>query len=277
MLLIIAIFGMTLTNVRISPFGDTTAKFIHLYPIYPGDIIIEKKIIELTNKERIKRNLPLLSIDTNLRIAARQHSFEMVRKSYFSHISPFEVNKTSSIRIYNSGLPQYKTGENIAENSGGLVPILIRENPDSIAKIIVRNWMQSPHHRENILDPEYTDIGVGVVYDDNILKVTQNFVGKPIGIDSVIVSKRNNKYLMCVYLKTHPSDISVFKDANIIEKNSLEFLYKRIRILLSINSGHHKIELCTEGRGIYRCFARIYIETANPFINLFQPLTEFTE
>lgn len=277
MLLLLIITAVSLTDIRVSPFSDTTVKFTFLYPEIPGHIEIEMKIIELTNKERTKRNLPPLSTDPHLVIASRQHSYEMIRNGYFSHISPIYYNRTPAIRIYNSGLVQYKTGENIAQNKGTLVPIIIGENPDSLAKIIVHNWMKSAHHRDNILDPGYTNIGVGAIYKDTILKVTQNFVAKPIGIDSIIVSKMNNKYLMDLYLEVYTSGISVFKDASIIEKDSLEFYYKRIRIPLVINSGSHKIELCKDGNGIYKCMGRVYIQTDNPLNSLFQPLTEFNE
>jgi len=277
MLFILAIFNMSLNDVRVSLFGDTTVKFSPLYPEISGNVEIEMKIIELTNRQREKINIPPLIIDPYLTIASRNHSYEMLRKGYFSHVSPIYYNRTSAIRIYNSGVVQYKTGENIAQNAGTLVPILIFNNPDSIARIIVNNWMESPHHRDNILNREYTNIGVGAIYRDTILKVTQNFVDKSISIDSIIISSKNEEYLMDVYSGGNISIISVFKDEDIIDRNSLKFRYKNIRIPLKRKSGRHKIEFCIKENGMYRCIARVYIYTDNHFNNIFQPLTEFTE
>lgn len=277
MLLILTIFNMSLNDVRVSPFGDTTVKFTPLYPEISGNIEIEIKIIELTNRQREKRNLPPLIIDPYLTIASRNHSYEMLRKGYFSHISPTYYNRTPSIRIYNSGVVQYKTGENIALNMGTLVPILVLNNPDSLARIIVNKWMESPHHRDNILNSEYTNIGVGAIYRDTILKVTQNFVDKSISIDSIIIGSKNNEYLMDVYSGRNTSIISVFKDENIIDRDFLKFRYESIRIPLKKKSGQHKIEFCIKESGMYRCIARVYFNTDNHFNNIFRTLTDFTE
>lgn len=277
MIFILIVFSISLNNVRISPFGDTTVKFFPLYPEISGNVEIEMKIIDLTNKEREKRNLPQLIIDPYLTIASRNHSFEMLSKEYFSHFSPIYYNRTPAIRIYNSGILQYKTGENIAQNIGSLIPILVLSNPDSLARIIIHNWMKSPGHRDNILKKEYTNIGVGAIYKDTILKVTQNFVDKSICIDSLIVSSDKEKYLMDVYSSGNTSIISVFKNEEIIDRDSLKFRYKSIRIPIKKKSGNYKIEFCIKESKIYRCIARIYINTDNHLSNIFQPLTEITE
>jgi uncharacterized protein YkwD len=267
---------MSLNNVRVSPFGDTTVKFSPLYPEISGNFEIEMKIIQLTNKQREKRNLPPLIIDPYLTIASRNHSYEMLIKGYFSHISPIYYNKTPAVRIYNSGIVQYRTGENIAQNAGTLIPILIFNNPDSLARIIVNKWMESPHHRDNILNSQYTNIGVGAIYRDTILKVTQNFVDKSISIDSIIIGSKNKEYFMDVYFG-NISIISVFKDGDIIDRDSLKYRYENIRIPLKKKSGRHKIEFCIKRSRMYNCIARVYIYTDNHLNNIFQPLTEFTE
>ncbi|MCK4225437.1 hypothetical protein KAX29_00935 [candidate division WOR-3 bacterium] len=275
MFFILIIIGVTLTEIRIDAFGDTTAKFVSLYPEYPGNTILEGKIIKLINKKRIEQNLPELSIGPHLRIAAREHSLEMIEKSYFSHISPLAINRTPAIRIYNSGLLQYKIGENIAQNVGSLMPILLKEDPDSLARIIVRCWMESPHHRENILDPDYTHMGVGAVARDTILNVTETFADISSGVDSVIVENKGSNYLMNIYLSHSTWSMTVFKDECIIPEDSLEYYSKRIRVPIKINSGAHKIELCSKDSGMYLCKVRIFIQTNAARGELFQPLTEF--
>ncbi|MEA1912745.1 MAG: CAP domain-containing protein [candidate division WOR-3 bacterium] len=275
MLVLFFFLSISLTQVRVSPFGDTTAKFISCYPEYQGIEEIESRIVELTNKEREKRNLKKLIVDHRLLIAARQHSFEMISRGYFSHISPIETNKTPLVRIYNSGLPQYKIAENIAENTGDLVPILLKKEPDSLARIIHRNLMESPPHRENILNSDYTHVGVGTVFRDNTLKVTQNFADESgIKVDSVLVERKGGEYLMSIYLKAYILSIRVFMDEEKLPENSLEFYSSRIVIPLRINSGLHKIELCYKEGNIYRCEVRIYVQTSAHWNQLFQLLRD---
>ena len=64
-------------------------------------------------------------------------------------------------------------GENIWFASG--------YNPANIqrtAKEIVEDWITSPGHRENMLDPQFTHLGVGVSARQHTLRATQEFVGK---------------------------------------------------------------------------------------------------
>lgn len=275
MFFILVFLGISLTEIRIDEFGDTTAKFQSAYPEYPGVELLEEKLIELTNKERIKGHLPKLVPDSHLRIAARQHSLEMLEMGYFSHISPVNGNKTAKMRIYNSGLPQYKIGENLAESIGGLVPILIQENLDSLARIIHNGWMSSPHHRDNMLDKDYTHIGMGAMLKDTTLKVTQTFAQKAFGVDSAVVEKKGNKYLINIYLSSSLWKITVFMDEEGLSEDSIEYYYGRMKIPLRIKSGIHKIELCSIKSDKYCCRVRFFIDTNASWNNLFPVLTEF--
>ena len=64
-------------------------------------------------------------------------------------------------------------GENIWYASGYNVTKIQR-----VAKEIVDDWMSSPGHRENILDPRFTHLGVGVSARQHSVRATQEFVGR---------------------------------------------------------------------------------------------------
>jgi hypothetical protein len=122
----------------------------------PGDAIVEKKIFELVNLERKKNGLSQLTYDTHLRSAARQHSQDMLKRNYFSHFAPTEELKNPGDRVYQTGLCDFVVGENIAVHS-------LEGLPEQIAEKLMDQWMTSAGHRANILRPEFTDIGIGVV------------------------------------------------------------------------------------------------------------------
>lgn len=262
-----------LSHVRIDSSGDTTVKMVSLYPVYPGIKDIESKIIELTNYERKKKSLPELNYNRNLMIAARQHSYEMLIKDYFSHISPLDINRIPVIRMYNAGIISYKTGENIAKQAGNLLPVLLENNRDSIARDVVYNWMNSSEHRKNILDEDYSDIGVGVSNDDSILMITQNFSGNTgLEVDSVLVKSKSRKYILYIYTNSCILDINVFVDEKLFEKNDYEVYNNHIKVPLLKNSGEHKIEFCFKDGSMYECIMRLFVDSDDGWDGLFPPI-----
>jgi uncharacterized YkwD family protein len=121
----------------------------------------ERKVVELTNIERQKQGLKPLQIDENLSKVAREKSLDMQRNNYFSHTSP---TYGSPFEMMNKFGITYKTaGENIAKG---------QRTPEEV----VQAWMNSDGHRKNILNPNFTHIGVG--YSENGKYWTQMFIGK---------------------------------------------------------------------------------------------------
>lgn len=83
--------------------------------------------------------------------------------------------------LRNGYLPVSAYGYGIAENLGKMPTGnvqgagYVNDDADSIAKALVDGWMESPGHRENLLEPAYSVIGVGVAYDGTYYYATQNF------------------------------------------------------------------------------------------------------
>ncbi len=111
----------------------------------------EQKIVELTNKAREEKMLPPLTVNPTLTAAARAHSANMAKQGQMSHVLD---GKNPAQRVKAAGYRYSRTGENIA----------MGENV-SLARIF-QGWMDSKGHRENILKPEYREIGVGIARND---------------------------------------------------------------------------------------------------------------
>jgi len=107
----------------------------------------ERQLVELANEERASRGLGPLELDPRLVPVARAHSTEMFRLRYFSHLSPDRGSPFD--RLAAAGIGYSRAGENLAYAR-------------SVATAH-RGLMESAGHRENILRPEFTRIGVGVV------------------------------------------------------------------------------------------------------------------
>lgn len=121
----------------------------------------EKKVVELTNVERQKQGLKPLVLDEALSKVAREKSLDMQRNKYFSHTSPTYGSPFDMMKKF--GISFRTAGENIAMG---------QRTPEEV----VNAWMNSSGHRQNILNPNFTHIGVGYVENGNYW--TQMFIGK---------------------------------------------------------------------------------------------------
>ena len=131
---------------------------------------VERRIYRLTNEERRKKGLPPLDRDETLVEIARMHTDDMLRRHFFSHVNPDGASPKDRIApVYSNFIS--RAGENIWSGKG-------QDYSDSklIARVIVDSWMTSPGHRANILNPDYTHLGVGVGVLDREIRATQNFV-----------------------------------------------------------------------------------------------------
>jgi len=127
---------------------------------------LEKLIYERVNEERLKHNLPRLEWASDVAEVARRHSEDMALKEYFAH-----ENKEGEIvgeRLEKAGIVFTVSAENLFKC----------ENYPDIVEESVIGWMQSPGHRENILNDQVEETGVGVykVVGKNEYYITQNFI-----------------------------------------------------------------------------------------------------
>ena len=122
---------------------------------------IEQQVVELTNKERAKYGLSALAMDKPLMAAAREKSLDMQVNNYFSHTSPTYGSPFDRMKAL--GIAYRSAGENIAKGQ-------------TSAAQVVEAWMNSEGHRANILNKDFTHIGVGYVKQGHVW--TQQFIKK---------------------------------------------------------------------------------------------------
>jgi uncharacterized protein YkwD len=150
---------------------------------------LEKKIHDLVNAERKKKGLSALGWHESLHRIARRYSQDMSERNFFSHNDP--EGKSFMDRYNDEGFAcSLRVGnttclgaENIAQDNlynsvrylNG-VPSYAWNTEDKIAASIVRGWMNSKGHRENILTPYFKRQGIGLsISDDGKVYATQNF------------------------------------------------------------------------------------------------------
>lgn len=104
-------------------------------------------IVALINEERQKSGLAPLSVNTKLDQAARLKAQDMVLNDYFAHTSPAGISPWHWFS--KSGYDYQLAGENLAIDFND-------------AQAVIKAWMNSPSHRANILNPNFSEIGVAI-------------------------------------------------------------------------------------------------------------------
>jgi uncharacterized protein YkwD len=133
---------------------------------------IEAEVLRLTYIERAKLGLTELANSSLLASIGRSHSADMLSRDFFSHDNLDGCS--SSCRATNGGYKWRIVGENIFMMSGWDL------SPQEAAVMIVNGWLSSPGHKANMLKPEYTESGTGIVIDidDDAVYATALY-GKP--------------------------------------------------------------------------------------------------
>ncbi len=123
----------------------------------------ENEMLRLINQERVKAGIPELAMDTDLVGVARLKSQDMINNNYFAHTSP---TYGDPFRMMSSFDIEYQyAGENLSGS------------PD--VELAHNSLMNSPGHRKNILNSNYTHVGIGIVDGGPYGKMfTQLFVGR---------------------------------------------------------------------------------------------------
>ncbi|MNK46532.1 Cysteine-rich secretory protein family protein [compost metagenome] len=103
------------------------------------------QVVSLVNQERAKVGAKPLAADKALAAMALDKAKDMYSKGYFDHTSPTYGSPFDMMNSY--GIHYTYAGENIAKG---------QKNPAEV----MTAWMNSPGHKQNILSPNYTKIGV---------------------------------------------------------------------------------------------------------------------
>ncbi len=158
-------------------------------------------LVEQTNQSRMTENLSTLSVNTTLERAAQLKADDMASKSYFAHNSP--DGKTPWYWFDAVGYDYAAAGENLAVNF-------------TDSKDITEAWMHSPTHRANIMNGNYTEIGIatarGVYKGKDAIFVVQEF-GRPSLIarqlDTASGTARSIQEMIATATHTAPTPVTI--------------------------------------------------------------------
>jgi len=144
-----------------------------------------QRILELTNDLRKQYGLPPLNENPLLKQAAQEKALDMIKNKYFAHFSPSGISPWYFIE--KNGYDYHYAGENLAMNFIN-------------SEEVVKAWVNSPTHRQNLLNQNYKEIGIAVlsgdITGDNLSKivVVQMFgspMAKPKSLTKVAQAQEN--------------------------------------------------------------------------------------
>lgn len=164
------VLGLTYRNGVLAsmikkPVGQVLA---YASSISPSDLLND------TNDARVANGVKPLTLNTELARAAQAKANDMAARNYWSHNTP--AGNPPWIFVEAQNYQYEKIGENLAAGFS-----------DSLATI--NGWMASPHHRENMLDPAFSEVGFGFANNpdysssgyDGPMTIVVAFYGEPQG------------------------------------------------------------------------------------------------
>jgi uncharacterized protein YkwD len=116
---------------------------------------LDDQILARLNATRAAHGLRPLLVSGQLENAAVAHSRDLLQAGVFQHDSPDGTSFVQRLkRFYSpSGYSSWTAGENILYNTG-----------DIDAETAIQAWLDSPPHRQNMLDPGWREVGIGSVH-----------------------------------------------------------------------------------------------------------------
>jgi len=126
---------------------------------------LEQQCLDEVNRVRRARRLSRLDFYNDLLPVAREYSRRMAEEHFFSHTDP--DGQTVRERVDGAEIRWQMVGENLAYSNGYVNPVAAS----------LHGWMESPGHRRNILDPDYSRTAIGVwIASDGTVYFTEIFL-----------------------------------------------------------------------------------------------------
>ncbi|GAB4038875.1 hypothetical protein GCM10028809_58380 [Spirosoma gilvum] len=157
---------------------------------HPDTLLLDLTLFQATNEARRLAGLPAVRYDRSLYHAARSHAESMMRNDYTSHEDLFNLETTTLLKRIQKQTNRFGW---MAENIGLYQSI---DTPDwfgvrfnkqaqryeylandtkkayqpytyaSYARYAVQQWLDSPHHRVNLLNPSFTHVGCAALLSE---------------------------------------------------------------------------------------------------------------
>ncbi|MCD4732674.1 CAP domain-containing protein [bacterium] len=213
---------------------------------FTGEVEAEDYLFSLVNEVRQEYGSPVLANDPLLVQAARGHSWEMISLDYFSHYSPLPERETPLLRVAEEGLSEVWVGENIGSEYTSAA-----YDWRTLTDGLFEGLMNSPPHRENILDPDFNYAGMGIVYSEhdgmNGLHLTQVFMTRRIRLDGLTAELQAGEYSVELWgRQLAPGYLKLIVQGRETEYLSVEtdeggFFHTTVR--LPVSSGSHEFRM----------------------------------
>jgi uncharacterized protein YkwD len=137
----------TLNFLTVEPKSNQTVQLHFKVANGTVDEKAEQEMFAMVNAQRVNQGLAPLTISTSLSDLALAHSDDMFKRGYFSHYTPEGLSPFD--RMEKARISYQYAGENLA-----LAPS---------TQLAMQGLMNSPGHRANILNPNFHQIGIGVI------------------------------------------------------------------------------------------------------------------
>jgi hypothetical protein len=115
----------------------------------------QAELLRLHNEARKEHGLGTFCASEQLMSAATAHSKDMLDRGYYDHVAP--DGDTPEQRVRATGYSYSSMAENIRRRSLSYAP----EPTQKDLEHVFEEWMDSPGHRANLLDPDLHQIGIG--------------------------------------------------------------------------------------------------------------------
>ncbi|TKJ29178.1 hypothetical protein CEE39_09365 [bacterium (candidate division B38) B3_B38] len=238
-------FSFTVSTLAVSLFflagGATIKTELYSSPTTPKaqeeSSFPQLEMLKLINKERQNLGLPLLKFNLELSRIAQHHCEEIAEFNKLTHTSPvYGYNLAERIQV------TFPSAKKMAENVG------VGRHPLSAHK----RFMDSPAHRKNILDPEFKEVGIGIVRKAPLIcYFTLDFITRPSAEKQQSTSKfyfegappedaiPMTREVMAVYTFTAPQEEElVNKGIDLYRQGKIEEAIQAYKKALEINSSY---------------------------------------
>jgi uncharacterized protein YkwD len=151
---------------------------------------LDSQILTRLNATRAAHGLRPLVVSDALENAAVTHSRELIQAGVFQHDSPDGTSFVQRLKHFYSpsGYSSWTAGENLLYNTA-----------DIDAETAIRAWLDSPPHRENMLNPDWREVGIGSVHAStaggtfggaSTWVITMDFGARTGGVKAVAAKKK---------------------------------------------------------------------------------------
>ncbi len=138
--------------------APASPQMITLAPPMDALQAVQQLTLELVNRDRVTEGLPPMQVDPLLAKAAQNHAIDMLKRNYFDHYSPEGIApKDRLAEVGGNGYPSENIVMRYSSHFKNINIQILEEFQDQ--------WMNSPDHRRNLMNPRNEKFGYGLAID----------------------------------------------------------------------------------------------------------------